>query len=274
MFGNESTDKEGFAFARSIPEWKDDFAFENDKVAFRLFGRSLRDSSNNIGVDCWFKRVDAPIIDLWYERHIKGQSYHSDYGEGYDAYHVGDSLGCGGLALWIDGKLVPSEEFNRYKVLENSSERTVFELEYNWKGLPQEIREVRTFTLPAGSQLFSAESQFFVDGQPDQVEVAIGLATHDGLAQTYAGEISDLWIAAWATVDDVDHGTAVVLPRPYSGQVVELESEIPDRSHIFITAETDESGRIAYHAGFAWEKAQEIQTVNQWIQYLENFIAK
>ncbi len=272
--GSDSNNDRGFASARTIPEWKDDFAFENDKVGFRLFGRSLRDSSNNIGIDCWFKRVDTPVIDLWYERMNNGQSYHSDYGEGYDAYHVGDSLGCGGLALWIDGQLTPSEEFNRHRVIENGPARAVFELEYNWKGLPMEVRELRTFTLKAGDHLFKAESQFFVDGKPSQVEVAIGLATHDGLAATYSGNTDRLWISTWETIDDTDHGTAVILSRPYKGKVTEIKSETPDRSHIIITAKTDPSGRIAYQAGFAWAVAGDFQTVNEWIRYVAKGAAR
>ena len=58
--------QDGFAAARFVPERKDDFAFENDKVAFRIYGPTLRDSKENSGVDCWVKRVDYPIIDKWY----------------------------------------------------------------------------------------------------------------------------------------------------------------------------------------------------------------
>ena len=57
---------DGFAPSRFVPERKDDFAFENDKVAFRIYGPALKDSKENSGIDCWLKRVDYPTIDKWY----------------------------------------------------------------------------------------------------------------------------------------------------------------------------------------------------------------
>ncbi len=46
--------------ARFVPERMDDFAFENDKVAFRVYGPALKNSQENNGTDCWLKRVDYP----------------------------------------------------------------------------------------------------------------------------------------------------------------------------------------------------------------------
>ncbi|MEY3896376.1 MAG: hypothetical protein RLZZ214_1896, partial [Verrucomicrobiota bacterium] len=45
------------AFARFVPERSDDFAWENDLVAFRTYGPALRPGPENSGIDCWFKRV-------------------------------------------------------------------------------------------------------------------------------------------------------------------------------------------------------------------------
>lgn len=83
-------------FARFAPERKDDFAWENDMVAFRAYGPALRDSVKNAGVDCWLKKVNYPIINKWYKQHLEQDtSYHVDHGEGLDNYHVGASAGCG-----------------------------------------------------------------------------------------------------------------------------------------------------------------------------------
>ena len=43
-------------FARFVPERSDDFARENDKVAFRAYGPALHDSKEKSGV------VSAPIV--------------------------------------------------------------------------------------------------------------------------------------------------------------------------------------------------------------------
>ena len=69
-------------FCRFVPERSDDFAWENDKIAFRAYGPALRAGTENSGIDCWLKRVDYPIIDTWYKEASEGKSYHKDHGEG------------------------------------------------------------------------------------------------------------------------------------------------------------------------------------------------
>jgi hypothetical protein len=201
---------DGFAASRFVPERKDDFAFENDKVAFRIYGPALKNSIENSGVDCWLKRVNYPIIDKWYKGAEEGISYHKDHGEGYDPYQVGESLGCGGLALWINGRMHLSNVYRQYRVLKNGPDETVFEVEYSWDDMTKETKEIRRFTLTAGSQLFKADSQIFIEGKPAQVEVAIGVTTHNGLAQSFADPQAN-WVAVWETINGSGLGTGVVL---------------------------------------------------------------
>ena len=52
-------------FARFVPEREDDFAWENDLVAFRAYGPALRNQVD-AGTDCWLKRVKYPILNKWY----------------------------------------------------------------------------------------------------------------------------------------------------------------------------------------------------------------
>ena len=92
-------------FSRLVPERIDDYAWENDRVAFRTYGpeaQKITESGESggtltSGIDAWLKRVDYPVIDKWYQNHQeKAGAYHIDSGEGYDPYHVGDSRGVGG----------------------------------------------------------------------------------------------------------------------------------------------------------------------------------
>ena len=61
-------------FSRFVPERTDDYAWENDKVAFRTFGpeaqqmkeAGIKGGTLTSGIDAWLKRVDYPIIDKWY----------------------------------------------------------------------------------------------------------------------------------------------------------------------------------------------------------------
>ena len=263
--------QDGFAAARFVPERMDDFAFENDKVAFRIYGPALRDSKQNSGVDCWVKRVDYPIIDKWYGGAERGISYHKDHGEGHDPYSVGDALGCGGLALWLDGRLVMSNVFRNYHVIENGPRRTVFEIEYVWEDLPKRYREVRTFTLNAGSQLFRAESQFFVDDKPQAVQVAIGVSTQSGKAKPLWDQRGQ-WVGAWQTLEGAGLGTGTIVEHGGRGRIVQLDKqEKKGNSHVVIVTPTDQRGRITYHAGFGWERAGEITSEDKWKQYLETY---
>lgn len=91
------------AYGRFVPEREDDFTWENDKVAFRVYGPSSGGKGQVSGVDPWLKKVPYSIIDKWYAGFLAGKSYHEDHGEGYDPYHVGDSRGVGGTAIWVDG---------------------------------------------------------------------------------------------------------------------------------------------------------------------------
>ena len=85
-------------YGRHAPERQDDFTWENDKVAFRMYGPECGKAGGVLsGIDIWSKQVDYPIIDLWYERNDAGEDYHTDRGEGADFYKVGRTLGAGGL---------------------------------------------------------------------------------------------------------------------------------------------------------------------------------
>ncbi|MCU4677292.1 DUF4861 domain-containing protein [Catenovulum sp. 2E275] len=259
--------------ARFVPERADDFAFENDKVAFRVYGPALEQSQENNGLDCWFKRVDYPIIDKWYKGHTEGISYHQDHGEGYDPYHVGSSLGCGGIALWdtnatSQDKLIQPNVYKSYKVIEKTANKVVFELEYDYPA--QNIHETKLITLEKGNQLFKAESHFSQNGQPIQVTVAIGVTTHDGKAQaTSQGNT----VTTWESIDDSELGTGVVLPAKQKANYVEVKTEQKDRSHALLIAQTDANGKITYYAGFAWAKAGEITNWNDWQNYMQGYLA-
>ena len=98
-------------YARFVPERTDDYAWENDKVAFRVYGPTAQkmfekgDKAGTLssGVDAWLKRVEYPIINKWYKKTTdKTGSYHEDTGEGLDNFHVGISRGVRGIDVKKD----------------------------------------------------------------------------------------------------------------------------------------------------------------------------
>ena len=256
-------------FARFVPERSDDFAWENDKVAFRTYGPALRGQGVNSGIDCWLKRVDYPIINKWYAGNLKGISYHKDHGEGYDPYHVGFSRGCGGLALWLNGKLVPSDIFTQWKVIEKSAGRVVFVLTFEWKHAGNQYTEKKQITLKAGDRLFHAQSTFRKNGEiAVGLPIAVGLTTHDGKAHALA-DVKKGWIACWETIDGSGLGTGVVMAPERIKKYKLVESKKKESSHALLITTTDAHGQVDYAAGYGWAKAGEITNADEWISYLK-----
>ena len=260
--------------ARQVPERLDDFAFENDKVAFRFYGPALENSAENNGTDCWLKRVERPVINKWYREHLQGKSYHEDHGEGYDPYHVGGSLGCGGLALWQpenEDPLVQPNVYTNFRVIEKTAKKVVFELVYYWK--EQNIQEVKRITLEQGSQLYHAQSQFTQNGKPIKVQVAVGITSHGGKALIDVSDDSQI-VSSWEKIDDSHLGTAVILPNQYAAHFEMQQSDKKDRDNAVLVTSTDDKGMISYYAGFAWEKAGDITTYFNWKAYLDDYLAQ
>lgn len=264
-------------FCRFVPERDDDFAWENDLVAFRAYGPALRKKGVSSGIDCWLKRVKYPIIDKWYAGDRKGVSYHKDHGEGYDPYHVGASLGCGGTAIWIDQKLHLLETFTRWEILTSTPERSVFTLTFEAQIGENLYQEQKTISIELGSHLFEVSSQFFKNGEPaSSLAIAVGITTHDGKAKTLKNPDSG-WIACWESIDGFGVGTAVVLDQRTSAeQVVEIApvKGRADTGHIVFVVRADNNGRIQYRAGYGWAKEGTIKTSEQWGAYLERSVEK
>ncbi len=263
------------AFCRFVPERSDDFAWENDKVAFRVYGPALAKGAEDSGIDCWAKRVDYPIIDKWYRLDLeKKQSYHADHGEGLDFYHVGNSRGCGGTAIWQNGKMILSNVYTSWKIIEASTNKAVFQLEYDYLVDNRSVRETKTIALEFGSRLFRSESIFTENGKPADLEIAVGLTTH---GQRGAASLKP--DAGWMSVWEDHHGkngklgTGVVMDPVRITGMQEIKSTVGDESHVILTTRTDAKGKTVHYAGYGWDQAGEITTPEQWAAYLKAFAA-
>ncbi|MDR2026935.1 MAG: DUF4861 domain-containing protein, partial [Prevotellaceae bacterium] len=179
--GKENREFKSKTYARFIRERKDDFAWENDKVAFRIYGPALKpvDGPSN-GIDVWYKRTDELIIDKWYENDLSGKaSYHEDHGEGLDDYKVGRSLGAGGIAPFVNDSLWLNENFASQQLLENGPVRSTLKLTYNKLNVAgKEYGETRTVSIDAGSQLTKIIQSY--EGVSGKIPVAAGLVKRNG----------------------------------------------------------------------------------------------
>jgi hypothetical protein len=261
-------------YARFVPERTDDYAWENDRVAFRTYGpvaQKLVEEGKpggtlSSGIDCWLKRVDYPIIDKWYEKYVNGGSYHQDDGEGYDPFHVGRSRGCGGIGVWKNDSLYVSKNFISYRKIMDGPIRTVFELSYTpWQVDEVVIEETKRITIDAGEQLFEIEEHIRASGLPN---LAIGLTLHDKPGAVSADTVNGIF-TYWETVDDSELGTAIMVDNHSLATYVDYRTPKKDLSHLLVMVRPETT--LKYYTGFAWKKAGKIRTAAEWHLYLQRF---
>ncbi|HET9502509.1 MAG TPA: DUF4861 domain-containing protein [Hymenobacter sp.] len=266
-------------FARFVPERTDDFAWENDRVAFRTYGPNAeqlydrKDSNGTLssGMDCWLKRVSYPIIDKWYGRHVnvKPFAYHTDIGEGYDPYHVGSSRGVGGTGVLVSDKLYTSRNFVSYKVLAIGPIRTVFELTYApFDAAGQLIVEKKIITLDLGSNLTRYEEHFSPTYKP-LPNCTIGLTLHEAKGEVQANRPAG-WFRYWEKVDDSNLGTAVVVAPSYLTDYQDHRSAKKDDNQLYMVTKPRQN-TVVFYAGFGWQKSGQFATAAAWDAYLGEF---
>jgi len=109
-------------YSRFVPERTDDYTWENNKVAFRIYGpvaqKMVEDSISggtlSSGVDTWLKKVEYPIINNWYKKNTEKEgAYHEPSPEGLDNFHVGTSRGVGGIAVKNDSTYYYSKNYTK-----------------------------------------------------------------------------------------------------------------------------------------------------------------
>lgn len=269
LFSHEVPQTYGNFFAMG----HDDFAWENDKVAFRVYGPVSRGSALDSGVDCWMKTVEYPIIDEWYRKiQLPGNSYHKDDGTGADIYHVGGSRGCGGLALWLNGKMHPSDTFTDWAILYRSQEKFIFQLIYRWKVKGDHFTEIRKVSIELGSHCYVAHSQFLKNGViAPNLPIAIGLTTHESRAKAVFDKDQG-YVATWDSYDEWSLGTGIkVEPKNFISFKL-IESDIKDASHALLITQTDSQGSLVYASGYSWEKAGHFKSLAEWESYLASFL--
>lgn len=167
-------------FGRFVPERKDDFAWENEYAAFRMYGPALRPENPSNGVDLWLKASPELIVDSFYYReHVLGLPYHINYGKGLDCYKVGHTCGAGGLVVLAEDQTWIGGPYDRWEILEQTPERLVFRLEYDSLLVAGHVlQETITITAEAGEPLNRADVVLTGD-YTGELLVGGGIYMHD-----------------------------------------------------------------------------------------------
>jgi hypothetical protein len=257
------------AFGRFVRERFDDFAWENDRIAHRTYGKALESWEGeplcSSTIDIWSKRTARMVINDWY----LSDHYHTDTGEGADFYSAGLSRGDGGNGLWAADQLWVSRNFVNSRVLANGPIRVMFELTYEpFSVNGPSVAEVKRITLDAGQNLDHYQSFYKPYTRPGQ---AIALTTGIGLKKA-KGELLEFnaergWLLSWQDVEKNagKQGVAIIADPKL------IEKQAEDKLNNLVLAKVPENNVASYRAGFCYDKAGPITDSAAWKKYVDEF---
>ncbi|MBO4431324.1 MAG: DUF4861 domain-containing protein [Bacteroidaceae bacterium] len=192
------------AKGRFFVERQDEFGWENDCVAYRVYGHG-----GAVGYDLFNKSTSDLMLDYWYaseqnqemrsvsqQLHERGYAdladqvynaycYHIDHGKGMDCYTVGPTLGGGANALLnSDGSLFMPLCYKTFEVLDNGPLRFTVRFTYPEQDFNGEkVTETRTISLDAGSQFNRVTIAY--QGLSKPVKMAAGTVVHKDNPNAY-----------------------------------------------------------------------------------------
>jgi len=261
-------------YSRFVPERTDDYTWENDKVAFRVYGptaqKMIEDSipggTLSSGVDAWLKRVEYPIINKWYKKETETDgSYHIDTGEGLDDFHVGASRGVGGIAVKIDTTYYTAKNFTNWRTITTGPLRTSFYLEYeNWDAGGNIITESKVVSLDLGQNF----SKFNVSLEGVN-SISAGLTLHEKDGEV-SGHKEEGWVSYWQPHADSELGTAIIASKDYFNDFETYNSGIKDLSNAYAHLNVIDN-KVVYYAGFGWKKSGQFTSEKAWEDYIVTF---
>ncbi|MBD0726535.1 hypothetical protein B6A10_15275 [Flavobacterium sp. L1I52] len=250
-------------FGRYVPERADDFAWENDKIAFRAYGKALElnPKQNAYGIDVWVKRTTKMVIN---DRYSRGK-YHEDHGDGMDYYHVGYTLGAGNCAPYVNDSIWYSKNYTRYEILDNGPLRTTFKLYYDaWNVDGHVVKATKTISLDAGSQLNQVEMNYQVEGLT-HIPIVIGIIKRDQVG-TELFDIKGGVLSYWEPTE-AKYGTTgvgVIIPTKVNNMYLRKDQYLA-----FTDVPTNAT--FKYYTGAVWDRAGEITTSKEWFAYLQAY---
>jgi hypothetical protein len=272
------------AYARTVPERFGDMAWENDRIAHRMYGFALNspiaaaagERLRGSGIDVWGKRVAYPIVDRWY---AKGHDqFHEDKeGEGLDLYSIGGSRGAGGTGAWDGGKLWTSDNFVDAEVLSNGPRRAAFKLTYApWDaGALGKVEETKQFTIDCGRNFDAVESVF--DFVADTGVIGIGITGHarpEGFPEgVLTRDEQGRWMTLWEENKDGGLGVAVILDNGAepAGYALEPPAKAPGNANHLLLVKARDGAPVRYFTGAGWNRSGQFADRASWEAYVQAF---
>jgi len=254
---------EPLVYGRLVPERKDDFTWENNRTAFRVYGPALKATGEiSNGMDFWAKRTESLIIDKWYRDDLAGvSSYHEDHGKGLDFYKVGRTLGLGMTAPVNNETLCLGDNFVTAEIIDNGPLRITFRLTYEPYAVGEEmVTETRIFSLDAYS-LFNKVTNIF-ETEQKELTVATGIVTEETVPPVTFGDTNG--IIAYETPGNETNGTiftAAIHPAGYDA--VQLLN-----GHYAGLKKISAGESYTTYVGGGWSKAG-FDSFEDWVTFLK-----
>ena len=218
-------------YGRFVPGRKDDFAWENEFAAFRMYGPALRPENPSNGVDLWLKASPELVVDSFYYReHKLGLPYHINYGKGLDCYKVGHTCGAGGLVVIANDQTYIGGAYDRWEIIEQTPDMFIFKLEYDSLAVDGHIlHESITITAEAGSAMNQADVVLTGDYEGELL-VGGGIYMHDTIDHF---EVYDKIGMIFYEEDALSDKTAAQMNYDYNGST--------SQGRIYITVQTPDA---------------------------------
>jgi hypothetical protein len=275
-------------YCRFVPDRLDDFAWENDRIAHRIYGPALelpsagpdQMANGGSGIDVWSKRFPYFMIDRWYGK--DHNALHTDTGEGLDMYETGAARGDGGIGIWDGKALHVSRNFRAWKILANGPIRAVFEIGYEpWDaGNGVMVSETKRFTVDAGHNLDQVVSTLTFSGA-DELTAGIGLTEHtfknDGARITPTQNADNLWESLWEVYPHSGElGTGVILAPGTSFEgFAQSKNNVPAaktlRPDDLMLVKVKSGVPLTYYIGAGWDQSKQFSGNADWTAYLSDW---
>lgn len=254
-------------YGRLVPERKDDFAWENNRTAFRVYGPALKATGEiSNGMDFWAKKTEDLVIDKWYKNDLSGvASYHEDHGEGVDFYKVGRTLGLGMTAPVNSDTLCLGHNFVTAEILDNGPLRLTFKLTYDpYMAGEAEIKETRIISLDAYSLFNKITHTFETDTTLLTVATGIVMPEENPEANAASTTFGDnTGIIAYETPANKTNGTiytAAIHPDGFG--IIKVSN-----GHFLGLNSYKPGSKYSYYAGGGWSKAG-FNNFDEWTSFV------
>jgi hypothetical protein len=260
------------AYGRFVRERFDDYAWENDLIAHRTYGKALEtwkgEPLTSSAIDIWSKLTPRLIVNEWYM--MGDKFYHTMTDNGGDDYSAGISRGDGGNGIWAADKLWVSKNFVNSRTLASGPIRVMFDLDYDAFNADQiPVAETMRITLDAGSQMdhyqvtFKPNYNVPIDHEQGKIAPAVGLKIVKSEVADFNAALGTL--AVWEPMEanrGMQGVAAIVDPNMFDKQAKDPLNDL-------LILKPGE--KADYWAGNVWDKAGKITTADAWKKYVDEF---